>query len=158
MTPFAAISSVPPQPSTCGLEAGKSTLLPLAPSLEPLSPEATVMVMPSAAADWAASSRAIIDCADQLDSGLPQLIEITDGGPLWVSCKAVVRASIKPCELLVVKYTAMLAPGAMAPATSISSATSPSASSGLLAGPGAFVAPSTETEVTRGSGIFRLRK
>ena len=85
IAPFAAISSVPPQPSTCGLEAGKSTLLPLPPSLEPLSPEATVIVMPSATADWQASSKAVIDCAVQFDSSLPQLMEITDGGPLVVS-------------------------------------------------------------------------
>ena len=58
-----AISSVPPQPRTCGLEAGKSTLFPLPPSVEPLSPEATVMVIPSAAADWQASSKAERDCA-----------------------------------------------------------------------------------------------
>src|SRR5580704_2034613 len=45
---------VPPQASTCGLEAGKSTwFLPsLTPSEDPLSPDATVMVTPSAAADW----------------------------------------------------------------------------------------------------------
>jgi hypothetical protein len=60
-------------------------LLPLPPSLEPLSPEATVMVMPSAAADWQASSKAVMDCAVQFDSALPQLMEMTDGGPLVVS-------------------------------------------------------------------------
>ena len=60
-------------------------MLPLAPSLDPLSPEATVMVMPSAAADWHASSKAVKDCAVQFDSALPQLMEMTDGGPLVVS-------------------------------------------------------------------------
>ena len=43
------------------------------------------MVMPSAAADWQASSKAVMDCAVQFDSGLPQLMEMTDGGPLVVS-------------------------------------------------------------------------
>ena len=39
------------------------------PSVEPLSPAATVMVMPSAAADWQAASSAFIDCGVQLDFG-----------------------------------------------------------------------------------------
>src|SRR6185437_1188197 len=55
-------SLVPPQARTCGLEAGKSTwLLPsLTPSDEPSSPAATVMVTPSAAADWQAASSVIM--------------------------------------------------------------------------------------------------
>ena len=47
------ISWVPPQASTCGLDAGKSTCTPLVlfgSSLLPLSPAATVTVTPSAAA------------------------------------------------------------------------------------------------------------
>ena len=45
------MSVVPPQARTWGLEEGKSTLLPVPPSVEPLSPAATVTEMPSAAAD-----------------------------------------------------------------------------------------------------------
>src|ERR1700728_3836736 len=47
-----ASTRVPPQPSTFGLEAGKSTWLApsLTPSLEPLSPDATQTVMPMVAA------------------------------------------------------------------------------------------------------------
>ena len=93
------MSLVPPQARTCGLEAGKSTLLPVAPSLEPLSPAATVMVMPRAAADWHAASSAFIACAVQLDSGPPQLIEITLG-LLVVSWTALLMASMKPWSVL----------------------------------------------------------
>ena len=78
VAPFAS-SLVPPQASTCGLEAGKSTLFPVPPSVDPLSPAATVMVTPNAAADWHAASSAVMACAVQLDSGPPQLIEITLG-------------------------------------------------------------------------------
>src|SRR5207244_10392121 len=50
----------------------------------------------------------------------------------------------------------MLAPGATAPATSISSATSPSA---LFGSPvGAFAAPSTDTALTGGAVIPRFPK
>src|ERR1035438_9062102 len=56
-----ASSLVPPHASTCGLEAGKSTLLPIPPSVDPSSPAATVIVIPSAAADWQAASIAVID-------------------------------------------------------------------------------------------------
>ena len=47
-----AFSLVPPQASTLGLEAGKSTCAcpSSTPSLEPLSPAATQTVTPSAAA------------------------------------------------------------------------------------------------------------
>ena len=38
------------------------------PSVEPSSPEATVMVTPSAAADWQAASSAVIACWVHLDS------------------------------------------------------------------------------------------
>ena len=90
-------SLVPPQARTCGLEAGKSTLLPVAPSVEPLSPAATVMVMPRAAADWHAASSALIACAVQLDSGPPQLIEIT----LGIIGRVVHRAADRIDEALV---------------------------------------------------------
>jgi hypothetical protein len=60
------------------------------------------MVTPSAAADWHAASSAVIACAVQLDSGPPQLIEITLG-LLVKSCTAVEIASIKPWSVLGVK-------------------------------------------------------
>jgi hypothetical protein len=48
---------VPPQASTNGLDAGKSTWSPpsFMPSLEPSSPDAAVIVMPSEAASWNAA-------------------------------------------------------------------------------------------------------
>src|SRR6185437_4305436 len=147
-------SFVPPQASTCGLDAGKSTFSPVAPSLDPLSPDATVIVTPTAAADWHASSKAVSEACTQFPSGPPQLIEITDG--VWVvSCTAVEIASMNPWSVFGAKYTAILAPGAMAPATSMSSATSPSALSGVV---GAFVPPSTETETTAGVERFSPEK
>src|SRR5580658_6808057 len=77
--PLLAVSAVPPQPSTCGLDAGKSTLLPLSPSEEPLSPAATVIVMPRAAADWQVVSMLLMAVCDQVDSGPPQEMEMTLG-------------------------------------------------------------------------------
>ena len=74
----------------------------MTPSVEPLSPDATVMVTPSAAAVWQAASSAAIDCGVQLDSGPPQLIEITLG-LFVVSCTAVVIASINPWSVFGVK-------------------------------------------------------
>ena len=73
------------------------------------------------------------------------------------SCTALVSASIKPFEAMsfVEKYTTIFAPGAQAPTTSMSSATSPSALSGVL---GAFVALSTETGMTVGAGRPRSPK
>src|ERR1700683_5268148 len=68
---------VPPQARTCGLEAGESTwfLPPLPPSAEPLSPAATVMVMPSAVADWqAASSAAMAWAAHWISGGAQQSV------------------------------------------------------------------------------------
>ena len=69
---------VPPQPRTCGLDAGKSTCLP------PALPVSRAVVAcrhrdrdSSAAAAWQASSSDVIACAVQVDSGPPQLIEIT---------------------------------------------------------------------------------
>ena len=75
------VRSVPPQPSTCGLEEGKSTWLAPSetPSVEPESPEATVMVTPSAAADWMVLSKLVSDAVSQEDSGPPQEMEITEG-------------------------------------------------------------------------------
>src|SRR6202008_789740 len=80
-----------------GREAGKSTctLPPATPSDEPLSPDATQMVTPIAAAAWKAWSYCVIACVVQLLSAAPQLMEITDG-LLTLSCTAVVMASRKP--------------------------------------------------------------
>src|ERR1700690_3745414 len=103
--------------------------------------------MPSAAADWQAASNAASDCCVQVDSGPPQLIDITLG-LFVVSCTAVVMASINPWSVLGVKYTAILAPAATEPATSISSITSPSE---LLALEGLFFPPSTLTAVMAGA-------
>ncbi len=92
---------VPPQARTCGLEAGKSTWLAPSetPSVEPLSPQATVTVMPSRAAAWQALSRAVMACWVQEDSGPPQEMEMTLG-LLVVSWTAVVMASTKPWSVL----------------------------------------------------------
>src|SRR5579871_3308038 len=77
----ATLMRVPPQPMAAGLDAGKSTcaLPSLTPSVARLSPEATNTDTLSALAscktlfmDWTA-------CCVQLDSALPQLIEITEG-------------------------------------------------------------------------------
>src|SRR6185437_9909839 len=89
------VSLVPPQARTWGLEEGKSTLLPVPPSEEPLSPAATVMVMPSAAADWQTVSSAVMACWVQLASAEPQLMEMTLG-LLVVSWMAASRPSRKP--------------------------------------------------------------
>src|SRR6266404_939294 len=58
IVPAPAVTLVPPQARTNGLEAGKSTwpLLSPTPSSEPLSPAAAQTVMPIAAADWKAWS------------------------------------------------------------------------------------------------------
>ena len=97
-------SLVPPQQRTLGLEPGKSTWLApsVTPSVEPLSPAATVMVTPSAAAAWQAASSAFADCAVQVDSGPPQEMEMTEG-LLVVSWTAVEMASMKPWSVLGVK-------------------------------------------------------
>ena len=62
-------------------------------------------------------------------------------------------ASMKPCSVFGAKYTAMLAPGAIDPATSMSISTSPSAPP-----PGLFTAPSTLTATTFGVGIWTEEK
>src|SRR5580692_2324836 len=79
--PFEACSEVPPQPKANELDAGKSTwFLPsLTPSEEPLSPEATQTVTPTAAAASKASLKLVMACAVHSDSADPQLIEMTDG-------------------------------------------------------------------------------
>src|ERR1700689_1598398 len=147
-----AFSFVPPHASTCGLDAGKSTLFPVAPSLDPSSPAATVIVMPSAAALWHAASSAVAAWCVQVDSGPPQLIEITLG-LFVVSWTAVVIASINPWSVFGAKYTAIFAPGATDAATSISNITSPSA---LLAFDGLFFPPSTRTAVIEGAASLRV--
>src|SRR5260370_19370995 len=85
---------VPPQASTGGRHAGKSTcsLLSPTPSVAPSSPAAAVMVTPTAAASVQAASMASRACWVQESSGPPQLIEITDG-LLVVSWTAVATAS-----------------------------------------------------------------
>ncbi len=72
---------VPPQASANGDDAGKSTWFApsLIPSLEPSSPDAAVIVTPSAAASWNAAFIASRVCPENTVSGLPQLIEITEG-------------------------------------------------------------------------------
>src|ERR1700682_1422780 len=72
---------VPPQARTCGLEAGKSTWFSpsVTASEEPLSPDAAVIVMPRAAADWQAASSAAMAWTVQLTSAEPQEIEMTLG-------------------------------------------------------------------------------
>ena len=100
MPPALVSSVVPPQARAFGLEAGKSTCARPSPtpSSDPLSPVATQTVMPTAAASWNAWSNCCIAWADQLDSGPPQLIEITEG-LFTVSWTAWVTASRKPCEV-----------------------------------------------------------
>src|SRR5260370_622396 len=76
-------SWAPPQASTCGLDAGKSTCTPLVlfgSSLLPLSPAATVTVTPSAAASANTLSIEARLCWDHWSSDWPQLIETTIGG------------------------------------------------------------------------------
>ena len=92
-----AFSVVPPQSSALGLEPGKLTWAsPLVtPLLEPLSPAAMQTDMPTVAASWNAWSNCCNAWLVQLDSGPPQLIEITDG-LFVVSCTAMVIASRNP--------------------------------------------------------------
>src|SRR5262249_4248759 len=119
-----------------------------APSSEPLSPDAQQTVTPRAAADWKAESKLVMAWAVQNTSGLPQLIEMTDG--LFVaSWTARVTASRNPFAVFGAKYTAIRAFGATAAATSMSSIASPSA---LSAVDGEFLAPSTRTATTLGTG------
>src|SRR5438874_543268 len=139
----APTSFVPPQPSANGLEAGKSACCfpSAAPSPEPPSPDAQQTVTPRAAAVWNAWSKFAIAWPVQFFSGLPQLIEMTDG--LWAaSWVAIVIASRNPLIVFGAKYTAIFAFGATAAATSMSSITSPSSLSGVE---GRFLPPSTRT-------------
>ena len=151
MRPAVAVSRVPPQPSACALEAGKSTWLAPSPtpSPEPLSPAAAQTVTPRATAVCSASSSAPRACADQRASGAPQLIDSTEG---WcvLSCRAWLMASAKPASELGAKYTASVAAGARAPAISMSSVTSPSGPLGSP--PASGWAPSTDTATTCGAG------
>ena len=152
-----AMSLVPPQDSACGLEAGKSTWTwpSVTPSPLPLSPAATHTVMPSTAASAIAASIAVRPCAVQASSDWPQLIEMTTGAGL--ACTASEIASTKPWSpLLGAKYTTCAAPGAAAPMTSMSSATSMSAPVGSE--PGALAAPSTPTAVIEGTARPRPPK
>jgi hypothetical protein len=141
---------VPPQASACGLDAGKSVCgcPSVCASLLPLSPAAAVTVLPSAAASAMASSSAVRPCAVHASSDCPQLMLIAVG--VGLACTALVTASTKPWSVLGAKYTTWAAPGATAPATSMSSRTSPSAPFGFW--PGVLAAPSTPTAVTSGTG------
>ena len=76
----------------------------------------------------------------------PQLMLIAVGA--GVACAACVTASRKPASVFGAKYTSCRAAGAMAPATSMSSSTSPSAPFGSC--PATLAAPSTPTAVTDG--------
>src|SRR5580698_2428177 len=118
-------SVVPPQASAYGLDAGKSTWSSpsVTPSVEPSSPAATQTLTPTAAAACSALLNDCSDCAVQLDSGPPQLIDRIDG-LFTVSFTAWLMASRKPASVLGAKYTAMLAPEATEPTTSMSSMTS----------------------------------
>ncbi len=95
------ISSVPPQASAYGLEAGKSTATPLVElglSLDPLSPAAAVTVVPSAAASEITEFIPVIDCAAHEFSGPPQLMETTTGvGVAWIASEI---ASMNPWSVL----------------------------------------------------------
>src|ERR1700761_2215607 len=104
MAPFDTVMFVPPQPLAQGLEAGKSTCAfpSLTPSVARLSPAATKTDTLTEAASWSALVIVCIACAVQLDSGPPQLIEMTDG-PLVESWVAVVTASTKPASVFGVK-------------------------------------------------------
>ena len=120
----------------------------------PPSPAATVTVMPSAAASDMAWSSAVRDCCDQLSSGPPQLMLITTGvGVAWA---AALIASTKAWSVSGPKYTTWAAPGAVDPATSMSSSTSPSAPLGSE--PGALEPPSTLAAVTDGTSRLRPEK
>src|ERR1044071_1102911 len=83
-------------------------------------------------------------------SGLPQLIETTDG-LRTVSWMAALRALRTPAAVWATKKTAIFALRTSPPATSISSMTSPSGPLGLPVGE--LCAPDTETAVTLGLGI-----
>src|SRR5262245_53564648 len=94
IAPFDMTSFVPPQPTTDGLDAGKSTCNSpsLSPSVAPLSPAAAYTVMFAAAASANSASYASICDAVQPASACPQLIEMIDGRRL-ASCTADAIAS-----------------------------------------------------------------
>ena len=144
-------SVVPPQASACGDDAGKSTCgCPSeTPSEDPLSPAATQTVMPSAQASAIASSSAVRPCAVHESSDWPHEMEITTGA--GEACAASDTESTNPWSEFGAKYTSCVAPGAAAPATSMSSATSTSAPVGSE--PGSFATPSTDTAVTEGTAM-----
>ena len=126
----------------------------MTPSLLPLSPDATVTVMPVAAASAMALSRLVRACGVQASSDSPQLMLIATGA--GVACAAAVTAATKPWSELGAKYTDMAAPGATDPTTSMSSRTSPSAPDGSL--PATFWAPLTDTAVVTGGVMPRPAK
>src|SRR5580658_19541 len=68
-----AVFVVPPQPMTCGAEAGRSTLAGVGPpSLESLSPAAAKTIIPAVVASVAACSISWPACAPHSDSSAPQ--------------------------------------------------------------------------------------
>ena len=91
---------VPPQPSTLGLAAGKSTCARRSVSLSalPSSPAAAVTVTPSAPASANASSIAVRACAVHWSSLCPQLMLIAAG--VGSACAASLTASRKPASVL----------------------------------------------------------
>ncbi len=92
---------VPPQASEYGLDAGKSTDTPvveLALSLDPLSPDATVTVQPSAAASEIAWFMPLMDWGAHELSGPPQEIETAIG--VGVALTASEIASMNPWSVL----------------------------------------------------------
>ncbi len=94
-------SRTPPQPTTKGLEAGKSTcaLPSLTPSVARLSPEAANTLTPRLAASCKAEVMAVIACWVHWLSAEPQLIDTVEGA-LAVSWAAWEMASTKPWSVL----------------------------------------------------------
>src|SRR2546423_1362528 len=144
------VSFVPPQPTTFGLEAGKSTVGELVPSSAPVSPEAANTTTPFLRACANTVSNAAIVDEDHEDSGPPHEIDTTSH-----SATACLIAARKPWSVFGAKYTRNAAPGAIAPATSMSSSTSPSAPLGPS---GWLTPPATSTAVTDGAGRLRPAK
>src|SRR5436190_23698789 len=105
------------------------------------------IVMLSEAAFWKNPSIVLFMLGVSRDSVPPQLIEMTDGA-LAVSCMAVEMTSRKSWSVFGAKYTAYVAPGAIAPEISISPVTSKLAfwSFGLKL----LVAPFTDTSTVVG--------
>ncbi len=130
---------VPPTAVTHGSQAGKQTWARPSGSsalpIDPLSPEAANTVTPLFDASWKKPLIAVSCDVLQPASSQAQLMVITEGdGWPALGTTAVEMAEIQPSsELVPMKYTAIVAPLATEPATSMSSATS---ASSLLTLPG----------------------